>query len=77
MQVFELLMGDAEFHAAERVRLDEIDELPADGTLWELALQPADQAGRSNALQETPDGTRYADIHLGDPELDVRVGAHL
>jgi hypothetical protein len=74
VQVFEFFVGDAKFDAAERIGFDEIDEFPADGALRELALEFADQAGGSQALEETPDGARNAYIDLGDAEFDVLVG---
>ena len=68
-------MGNAEFDATERVRLDEIDEFPADGTLREPGLKLADHAGRGKALKEASDGAGEADVDLGDAKFDVVVGA--
>src|SRR5271165_204437 len=74
MEVLELFVGDAEFDAAERIGLNQIDEFPADGTLREFALQSADHAGWGQALQEAADGAGQADVDLGDAELDMVVG---
>jgi hypothetical protein len=74
VKVFEFLVSDAKFDAAKRVRFDEIDEFPADGALRKLALEFADEARGSQALEETANGARNANIDLGNAEFDVFVG---
>ena len=70
MEVLEFFMGDAELDAAERVRLDEIDEFPTDGTLREPGLKLADHAGGGQALKEAAYGAGEA-----PPASDKRSGS--
>src|SRR5229473_2916132 len=44
MQILELFMRDTQLYSPQRVRLDQVHELPSDGSLWKLALQFADHA---------------------------------
>ena len=68
-------MGDAEFHTAEGVGFDEIDEFPADIALGELVLEFANERGGGDALKKAADGARKADIDLRDAEFEIAVGA--
>jgi len=68
-------VSDTQLDAAERVRLDEVDEFPADGALGKPRLEFANHAGRRETLEKAADGAGKADIDLSDAEFDVIVGA--
>jgi hypothetical protein len=68
-------VSDAELHAAEGIWLDEINEFPADGALWEASLEFTDEGGGSDALQEAANGAGKADIDLREAKFEVIVGA--
>ena len=73
----ELLAGHAQLHAAQRVRLDQVDELPADRARGKSLFEAADGHGRDDSLEQAAHGAFYSHIHLGDAHLDVSVGALL
>jgi hypothetical protein len=77
VEVFEFLVRNAELHAAKRVRLNEIDEFPADGALGKFALQLSNETGWRKALKEATNSARHADIDLRDTKFNVSVGVKL
>ena len=77
MHAFEFLVSDAELHAAQRVRLDQVDEFPGDDARRQPGRQAANQTGGGNAMQQAPSGARQAHVHLRDAQLDRAVDALL
>jgi hypothetical protein len=77
VQIFELFVGDAELDAAEWVRLDEVNEFPANGALRKPCLEFANHGGGSETLKEAAYSARKPDVNLGNAEFDVTVGAKL
>ena len=77
MHAFEFLVRDAELHAAQRVRLDQVDEFPGDDARWQPGRQPAHQTRRGNAVQQAAGGARQAHVHLRDAQFDRAVDALL
>jgi len=75
VEIFKFFVGDAKLYPAKRIRLDEVDELPADGALGELALELANESGGGEALEKATDGAVNADVDLSDAELEVGVSA--
>src|ERR1700741_3391838 len=77
MQLGELLARHPQLDAAERVGLDEVDELPANRTGRKLFFKPADGHGRDEPLEQAANGAFYPHIHLGDAHFHIAVGALL
>ena len=50
MELSQLVAGHAQLHAAQRVRLDQVDEFPQDGAPGKLLLDAADAHRRNDAL---------------------------
>ncbi len=73
MEIFEFFMRDAELDATKGIRLDEIDEFPADGALREFALELAYEAGWGESLEKAADSTGDANIDLRNEEFNVFV----
>ena len=72
-----LLVRDAQLHASQRIRLDQVDEFPPNGALRKLFLHSPDHSRRGQPLQEAPRCAGQADVHVGDAQFDGTVGALL
>lgn len=69
------MTGKAEFYAAERIGFDEIHKFPENFARRKLELDLADGHWRDYSLEQAADGAGEADVHLGDAEFGVAVGA--
>src|ERR1700720_4623152 len=77
MQLGELLARHPQLDAAERVGLDEVDELPANRTRRKLLFEAADGHGRDEPLEQAANRAFYPHIHLRDAHFDVAISALL
>lgn len=75
MQGFEFLAGEAQLHAAEGIRFDEINEFPENLARRKFQLDLADGHRWDDSLQQAADGAGEADVYLRDAEFGVAVGA--
>ncbi len=74
MQVFQFFVRDAQLYAAQRIRLDQVHKLPADGPLRQRILQFTNHSGPDHPLQQPPHRPRQSDVHLREPQLHIAVG---
>ena len=68
-------MSDTEFHAAQRVRLNQVHKLPANPTLRQLTLEFADHLWRHHPLEQPPHCAWESHIHLRQTQFNIAVGA--
>ncbi len=69
------MAGEAQLYAAEGIGFDEVHEFPENFAGREFQLDLADGHRRNDSLQQAADGAGEADVHLGDAEFGVAVGA--
>ncbi len=75
MHTFKFLVSDAQLHAAKRVGLNQIDELPGNHACRQLGGDSPNHARRGDPVKQSSGGARESHINMGNAQFDGSIGA--
>ena len=74
MKFGELVARKPQLHAPERIGFDQVDKLPSNGSPAEVVAYAANPHRGHQALEQPPDSSLKANVHLREPQFRVAVG---